>query len=407
MIEKKNKISLDVRNQMTSEIKEEIDNFVTEIEKQNFKKRLSPKFNVFDVFKIVGMEIRHSNILAWLLDSSETHGFSDNYIKGLFKYFSKSYDIDSTSIVKAESNEIMVLREWENIDILLVSRKSEIVIAIENKIYSSEHSNQLKRYQKSIEEKYPGFVKQYLYLTLDGEEAINESWKAVTHEDILHFTEDFIKIHTAEPEVESLLNNYLEVLMRLTMQETELKKYCQEIYEKHQKAIDFILENSKQPKDYVYEELKKWKEDGKISFYSQSLYKNNTMLRLTTKEIDEIIPIRTIGKLNTWKVMHDFMIEINCNPFPSEIKLTFCIDKMEPNLNQFLIKSQEENENWKRQSQYIITKRYQMEDRNIDSISEFLEQKDSIVKEIEEQVLHQDGEIYEELKKIEKMNFPK
>lgn len=38
------------------------------------------KFNIFDVLKISRTEIRHSNVLAWLLDANENHGLGDMFI---------------------------------------------------------------------------------------------------------------------------------------------------------------------------------------------------------------------------------------------------------------------------------------------------------------------------------------
>lgn len=35
------------------------------------------QFNVFRALKIEKLEIRHSNVLAWLLDPDESHGLSD------------------------------------------------------------------------------------------------------------------------------------------------------------------------------------------------------------------------------------------------------------------------------------------------------------------------------------------
>lgn len=43
------------------------------------------KFNIFDVLKISRTEIRHSNMLSWLLDANENHGLGDKYIKALFQ----------------------------------------------------------------------------------------------------------------------------------------------------------------------------------------------------------------------------------------------------------------------------------------------------------------------------------
>ena len=41
------------------------------------------KFNIFDVLKISRTEIRHSNVLSWLLSASENHGLGDAFIKGI------------------------------------------------------------------------------------------------------------------------------------------------------------------------------------------------------------------------------------------------------------------------------------------------------------------------------------
>ena len=43
------------------------------------------KFNIFDVLKISRTEIRHSNMLGWLLDPNENHGLGDKFLKALFK----------------------------------------------------------------------------------------------------------------------------------------------------------------------------------------------------------------------------------------------------------------------------------------------------------------------------------
>ena len=41
----------------------------------------SRKFNLFDVLKVSRNEIRHSNVLAWLLNPNENHGLGDSYIR--------------------------------------------------------------------------------------------------------------------------------------------------------------------------------------------------------------------------------------------------------------------------------------------------------------------------------------
>jgi len=42
---------------------------------------LLKKFNVFDVLNITHAEIRHSSVLAWLLDPNENHNISDKALR--------------------------------------------------------------------------------------------------------------------------------------------------------------------------------------------------------------------------------------------------------------------------------------------------------------------------------------
>ena len=91
------------------------------------------KFNIFDVLKISKNEIRHSNVLCWLLDPSENHGFGDAFIKGVFQRIVENDIEDKHDIFKtllSDMYSFSVQREWKNIDILLVSNEEKIVLAI-------------------------------------------------------------------------------------------------------------------------------------------------------------------------------------------------------------------------------------------------------------------------------------
>ena len=39
------------------------------------------QFNTFDVLRYSGYEIRHSNVLAWLLRPADTHGIGSRFLK--------------------------------------------------------------------------------------------------------------------------------------------------------------------------------------------------------------------------------------------------------------------------------------------------------------------------------------
>lgn len=87
------------------------------------------EFNPFKVLKVDQFEIRHSNILAWLLDPNENHSLSDMILKKLSAeilcgdVLTKNHDLQITDILLGSFHDAEVLREWRNIDILVVSKK--------------------------------------------------------------------------------------------------------------------------------------------------------------------------------------------------------------------------------------------------------------------------------------------
>ena len=48
-------------------------------------------FNIFDVLKISKTEIRHSNLLSWLIDPNENHGLGDSFLYGIIALLSKNW----------------------------------------------------------------------------------------------------------------------------------------------------------------------------------------------------------------------------------------------------------------------------------------------------------------------------
>jgi hypothetical protein len=59
------------------------------------------------------------------------------------------------------------------------------VVCIENKLNSSLHSNQLKRYEKRIKEIYPGMKHKFFFLSLINPPKKEEKWTSITYGDLL------------------------------------------------------------------------------------------------------------------------------------------------------------------------------------------------------------------------------
>ena len=104
--------------------------------------------NIFKILSIETNELRHSNMLAWLLNPMANHKLGAKVLKRVLRQIFSSQLSSDLSPVDAEGidfNSVQIAREWQHIDLLISTRNT--VIAIENKVFSKEHSNQLRRYR--------------------------------------------------------------------------------------------------------------------------------------------------------------------------------------------------------------------------------------------------------------------
>lgn len=119
-------------------------------------------FNIFEAIGAVNRELRHSDFLAYLLEPGRPHGLGSQLLRDFVVTFFANYNgDDSPSLIDVgcyQYESFTVYREWKNIDLLMVSELHQLVIAIENKIWSTEHSNQLSRYQAQVEAGYPDYL---------------------------------------------------------------------------------------------------------------------------------------------------------------------------------------------------------------------------------------------------------
>ena len=138
------------------------------------------KFNLFDILKISRVEIRHSNMLAWLINPSENHGLGDGVIRGIIQFVTTNMDDQDTfDNLLMDCHDFSVQREWHHIDLLAVSESNKFLVCIENKIDSGEHDNQLSRYRQQVIDSFPGYKHMFVYLSPEGNESSDpDSYKA-------------------------------------------------------------------------------------------------------------------------------------------------------------------------------------------------------------------------------------
>ncbi len=210
-------------------------------------------FNLFRVLRIEKAEIRHSNVLAWLLTPDATHGLGATFLRRfLSRLLMENEDADVTltpaQIELMNFNDVEVLREWQHIDIVARSHSNGWCLLIENKIGSKEKKGALAQYLQAVKADMPRAQVVPVLLTMEGEDPSDEGQEAgfipLSHVQVLELAERIIEQNAARiPGGASVfLNHYLDTLRRLTMQDDELIDLCKTIYRKHHEAIDLIVE---------------------------------------------------------------------------------------------------------------------------------------------------------------------
>ncbi len=277
------------------------------------------RLNFFKVLNLSKLEVYHSDFLAFILDPHNRHGLGTQMLEKL--------SCSETDAARIDWNSFTVKREWMKIDILAVSDSEKYLLCIENKIDTTEHSNQLNQYRNMVNRYYSDYRKRYIYLSPKGKNASDPiNWQAMSYADILRII-DNLDLESGNPEAVVFIRHYANMLRRDIVGDEELKELCQQLYVKHKTALDLIIANKPNPAD-VYETLKRWAEEksakGEISLdLTQS---TKTCLRFTTQAMSGILPdsdepdsvwyTKNHYFYEIWimEQPHDYFIQIALNP---------------------------------------------------------------------------------------------
>lgn len=214
--------------------------------------RLESMLSDFNLFEAIGMErqeLRHSTLLAFLLSPKKNHGLGDRFLK---KFLTASLthnalsslsaiDIDLADLADAE-----VRREWRHIDLLICSNSNKWVIAVENKVDSGEHSNQLQRYEDIIETEFPRCEKKaFIYLTREGDRASRPRWQSLGYSTVADTIEDVVaeQVVPTNSDIQVLIRHYVDLIRRYIVSDSEIAQLCHKIYRQHHQALNLIYEH--------------------------------------------------------------------------------------------------------------------------------------------------------------------
>lgn len=212
--------------------------------------RKSNKFNPFKIMKVNEYEIRHSNIISWLLNPKENHGLGDEFLKKfigeiILNNEDREYKSSLLKVYLSNFFDIKIYREYKNIDILGVSEENKIVLLIENKVKSKESKGQLKKYSDFIENRFKDYEKIKVYLTVQGDEASEESYISVSYHNVLEIIKEILEFNedNLSSNVFEFISYYIEILEEIVIGDSDTTNLCKKIYKNNRDILEHIRKN--------------------------------------------------------------------------------------------------------------------------------------------------------------------
>ena len=215
------------------------------------------KFNPIKTMGMERMEIRHSAILAWLLNPQETHGLGDKFLKAFVSEALRGHHStmqpSALKVSQADMMDTEVRREWRHIDILLISPANKWIFVIENKFDSGQHTNQLNRYLELVRSTFSKDDFSHIrgiFLSLWDDEPDDERYAPIYYRSICELLEQQAVSgrHPLTAEVETFIKHYLEVIREaagMSEEQEGLERLARRLYRDHRRVLDFIIEHGK------------------------------------------------------------------------------------------------------------------------------------------------------------------
>jgi hypothetical protein len=173
-------------------------------------------FNIFEVLNISHLEIKHSDVLAYLFNNKESHNLKDTFLKEFIYEVEAATNIDLNLTL---DDSYSIKREYAIpkgfVDLLLISYKHKTIIVIENKIQSKERDNQLKKYKEHFKDKGAGYKLVFIYLTMNDEKASDDEYISVNYTTVIKALARVLQYNNNYSEkIKYFLEDYLSVLLK-------------------------------------------------------------------------------------------------------------------------------------------------------------------------------------------------
>lgn len=265
--------------------------------------------NIFDAVGMSTQEVKHSAFLAWLLDPNKPHGLGNAVLKLLLEKvraypainripsnaeiiakisedFSDSLQNAPDLIVETEK---VLFDPNSRIDIFIRSDKNDKTLVIENKVFTSTHDDQLKRYEH--EAKLLGGDTLFIYLTPHGDipTDINgnyqQGWCMIDYKTITDIVKESMRSIPRtknNAKLIGLTEDYISTVdTNILKNNAELRKLCKEIRRKHADAIAILTSYSDNIEDVMERITNEWLPSQRLNV--QNVQKQGRNISFTTQ----------------------------------------------------------------------------------------------------------------------------
>lgn len=219
------------------------------------------RFNPIRVMRMERMEIRHSAILAWLLDPQESHGLDDKFLRAFLGEALRGHEPSlrptALEVSQADLRDVEVRCEWQHIDIFIYSEANRWAFVIENKFDSSQHEGQLTKYFERVEKYYGSgdetaddekLRTRGIFLTLYDEEPQDGRYAPCGYDRICAILPGLLKqeSNSLASEVSTFIAHYIDILedaLETSDEQTKMERLARQLYRDHRKVLEFVMDH--------------------------------------------------------------------------------------------------------------------------------------------------------------------
>ncbi|MGO3255736.1 PD-(D/E)XK nuclease family protein [Glutamicibacter ardleyensis] len=179
---------------------------------ENFRAVALPTANFWDIIHYgeSSYENRYNRMFSWLLDPTANHGLGARVVNGLIEHLGESSQKIGTRKVRTETETAVPAVQQDDgkvglkgrIDVTVNDTVNQIYVALECKMSSSQHTEQLGRYRTWVQDEYQEYNARLFVFLTEAEESPaddhplgseNEIWVNVTFQALRPIIQDAVK----------------------------------------------------------------------------------------------------------------------------------------------------------------------------------------------------------------------